>query len=211
MLTVVPDRAARLGTDESGMALVEFALSLPVVLMLVLGGLEASNLALTHLRVSQVAVTTADNAARVKVQMDESDVEEIFAGAEVVGKSIDLAAHGRVVLSSIEDNGRPGNGRGQMIRWQRCHGSKNEPPAYGREGKGKADADLKNGLGPPGRRIAAQPGTAVMFVEVTYDYQALAFSELIGDLEIRYEAAYNVRERTELGITNTRGKPPKGC
>lgn len=211
MLSIPRNRIRRLGADESGLALVEFALSLPVVLMLVLGGLEVSKLALTHLRVSQVAVTTADNAARVKVQMDESDVEEIFAGAEVVGRSINLQTHGRVVLSSIEDNGRPGNGRGQMIRWQRCHGGKNEPPAYGREGKGKSDNGLKNGVGPPGRRIEAQPGTAVMFVEVSYDYQPLAFGELIGDTEIRYEAAYNVRERTELGITNTRGRPAKTC
>lgn len=211
MLTRISSRARRLAADGRGMALVEFALSLPIVLMLVLGGLEVSNLALTHLRVSQVAVTTADNASRVTVQIDESDIDEIFAGAEVVGRSIDLQQHGRVVLSSIEDNGRPGNGRGQKIRWQRCHGGKNEPPAYGREGKGQSDASLSDGVGPPGRRIAAQPGTAVMFVEVTYDYQPMAFGELIGDMEIRYESAYNVRERTEFGITNTRGRPAKTC
>ena len=57
----------------------------------------------------------------------------------------------------------------------------------------------------------AQPGTAVMFVEVAYDYQPMVFDKLIKPREIRYESAFNVRERTELGITNVKGKPVKNC
>ena len=197
--------------DQRGLALTEFAYSLPIVVMLALGGLEVTNLALAHLRVNQVAVTTADNAARVSVQMDETDIDEIFAGARLAGQAIDLENKGRVVLSSLQDNGRPGNARGQMINWQRCFGRLNEPPRFGREGRGRNDAVMRDGMGPPGRQIGAQPGTAVMFVEVTYEYDPVIFDEILGRTSIRYETAYNVRERTELGITNTRGRPVRTC
>ena len=197
--------------DQRGLALTEFAYSLPIVVMLALGGLEVTNLALAHLRVNQVAVTTADNAARVSVQMDETDIDEIFAGARIAGQAIDLENKGRVVLSSLQDNGRPGNARGQMINWQRCLGRLNEPPRHGREGRGRNDAAMRDGMGPPGRQIGAQPGTAVMFVEVTYEYDPVIFDEILGRTNIRYETAYNVRERTELGITNTRGRPVRTC
>ena len=123
MLNSSPFRSASLLRDKRGVAFMEFALALPIVLILALGGLEATNLALTHLRVNQVAQTTADNAARVQVQMDESDMEEIFTGALEVGRSIDIEGKGRIVVSSLQDNGRPGNARGQMINWQRCQGT----------------------------------------------------------------------------------------
>lgn len=194
-----------------GVAMTEFAVTLPLFVFLIMGGLEVTNLALIHLRLNHVAETTADNASRVRSQMDESDIDEIFTGAQVEGKSIDLDGKGRVILSSVQDNNQPGNGRGQMIRWQRCFGGKRIPPAYGREGKGQTDPSLKDGIGRPGRRIAAQPGTAVMFVEVAYDYDPMIFTGIIDPREIRYESAFNVRERTELGITNVRGKPIKSC
>ena len=50
-----------------------------------------------------------------------------------------------------------------------------------------------------------------MFVEVVYDYDPMVFDMLIQPREIRYESAFNVRERTELGITNVKGKPVKSC
>jgi hypothetical protein len=204
-------RLQRLRGDESGLALTEFAYALPIFVVLGLGGLEVTSLALAHLRVNQVAVTTADNAARVAVQMDETDIEEIFAGAQSAGQAIGLADNGRVVLSSLQDNGRPGNARGQMINWQRCFGGLSEAPRHGREGRGRNDAAMRDGMGPSGRRISAQPGTAVMFVEVTYEHEPVVFEPLLGTIEIRHETAFNVRERTELGITNTRGRSVRTC
>src|SRR5690606_21769517 len=85
---IVPNRLRRLRASESGLALTEFAIALPVLLVLLLGGLETSNLALTHLRVNQIAMTVADNAGRVRTGIDESHIYEVFAGADLVGSSI---------------------------------------------------------------------------------------------------------------------------
>lgn len=211
MLNMLATSMRRLRNDSSGVAFVEFAYTLPVVLALAMGGLEVTNLALTHLRVNQVAQTAADNAARVRVQIDEADIDEIFAGVELEGRSIDIARNGRVVISSLQDNEQPGPARGQMIGWQRCFGGRNVPPRYGRQNDGRTGASMRDGMGPPGRRITAQPGTAVMFVEVTYQYEPQLFAGFVDPREIRYETAFNVRERAELGITNVRGRPIKGC
>ena len=59
----------RLRRDERGVALIEFAISLPVLLILCMFGLEAANLALTHLRISQIAMLVADNASRVRTSI----------------------------------------------------------------------------------------------------------------------------------------------
>jgi Flp pilus assembly protein TadG len=203
-------RANQLRECNSGVSMVEFALALPIVMLVAVGGLECANLALAHLRISQIATTTADTAARVLTQLDETDVEEVFAGVDVMGNRIDFAAHGRVVLSSLEHNGLTGTSAGQKITWQRCHGSLNVAPSYGRQGAGATNATLAAGLGPTGRKITAASGTAIMFVEVSYDYQPLVYDVLnVGT--IRYETAFNVRERTAFGITNTQSRTVKTC
>jgi hypothetical protein len=207
---LVKHGAPQLRECNSGVSIVEFALALPIVMLVAVGGLECANLALAHLRISQIATTTADTAARVLTQMDETDIEEVFAGVDVMGNRIDFAAHGRVVLSSLEHNGQASANAGQKITWQRCHGSLNVAPSYGRQGAGATNASLAAGLGPTGRKITAASGTAIMFVEVSYDYQPLVYDVLnVGN--IRYETAFNVRERTAFGITNTQSRTVKTC
>ena len=51
--------------------MVEFAMVAPVMAVLTIGGLELANLAITHMRVSEIANTVSDNAGRVTSGMDE--------------------------------------------------------------------------------------------------------------------------------------------
>jgi len=189
----------------SGLAIIEFALGLPVFLTLALGGMELANLASAHLRVSQIAMAVADNAARVDPSVDEFvdefDIYEVFAGAMVTGESIDFEANGRVILSSLQHNGLADSDEGQVINWQRCMGDLTDGSLYGIEGAGRTDGSLKAGMGPIGKEIIADDGTAVMFVEVIYDYQQLIPGELF-DRQIRYETAFNVRSRNIFDISN---------
>jgi hypothetical protein len=177
-----------------------------VLLFVTLGGLELANYALTHLKVNQIAMTVADNAGRVTTGIDEANLYEVFAGAGVIGESMDFEANGRIVLSSLQDNGRTGNRHGQTINWQRCWGDLPVDPAYGEEGDGRDDASLEQGMGPPGNRIASIPGTAVMVAEVTYEYQPLVSSTILPvTATIRHESAFNVRGRRNNDISNTQG------
>lgn len=195
-----------------GVAMVEFALGVPILLFMLLGGLELTNLMLTHMRISQIALTVADNAGRVRTGIDESNIYEVFAGANLVGQDLEFENRGRVVLSSLEPNGRSGTRAGQRITWQRCFGGLAVAPRYGLQGAGATDASLAAGMGPAGNRITAANATAVMFVEVSYDYRPVileSFQGVIGT--IRYESAFNVRERTNQAITNTQGLSVRSC
>ena len=205
--------AERIWRDCRGVSIIEFALTLPILLMLILGGLETANYALAHLRVSQIAMTVADNAGRVETRIDEANIFEVFAGAELVGQAIDFEANGRIVLSSLQPNNLPGADEGQMINWQRCFGSlAGVTPVYGVEDDGRTDNALAGGLGPSGNQIVSAPGTAVMFVEATYDYQPLvAGLNMIGTRQIRYESAFNVRSRTNHELSNTTGLAVRSC
>ena len=197
--------------SNSGLALTEFAFSLPILLILLLGGLETANFALTHLRVNQIAMTVADNAGRVRTGIDESHIYEVFAGADLAGQSIDFATNGRITLSSLQPNGQTGANAGQMINWQRCHGELDVDPAYGDEGLGREDDVLADGMGPEGNKIISAPGTAVMFVEVTYQYTPLFWKSGMDTQIIRYESAFNVRERTNQNLSNTQGLVENDC
>jgi hypothetical protein len=212
----IPARASRFAGRmrgcQSGLAMLEFALSLPVLTTLVLVGLETANLAMAHLRISNIAMLTSDNASRVRDSIDEADVIELMTGAKMTGDTISFRQHGRIILSSIEPNtaGTGGASTGQWIRWQRCDGAKVVTSNYGAQGTGQTNASLQ-AVGPAGNQIAATTGTAIMLVEVVYDYQPLVSSTIFGARTIRYESAFNVRQRTNQAITNVNNVTPKNC
>lgn len=208
-------KLARLATatarDCRGLAFVEFALALPPLLTLSLVGLELTNYSMAHMRVSQIALTTADNASRVRDTIDEADVNEVFIGVGLAGEGIDFEEKGLLILSSLQTNAA---GDGQWIRWQRCFGDGNFSSSYGEEDDGKTNASLQ-AMGPAGRQVAALDGTSVMFVEVAYTYDPLIdvrlVTRIIGSRTIRYTAAFNVRARPNQDITNVSGATRATC
>lgn len=190
----------RLRRDRSGVAMIEFAYTVPVFLVLLSGGVELTNFAITHMRVSQVAVSLADNASRAKQsvvsgvpRIREADVNEVFAAAELQTNGLDIRERGKLILSSVETNPQGG----QWIHWQRCFGKADHRSSYGREGDGASGTGL-TGIGPVGRQVAAEPGSAIMFVEVIYDYEPLMFGDFLDKAQIRKTAAMYVRDNRDL-------------
>jgi hypothetical protein len=195
----------RLNSDLSGLAMLEFALSLPLVLSMGLGGLELAHFAIATERVSQIAMTAADNAARVRTSIDETDVNEVMSGAKFVGQGINFGSRGRIILSSLEPNAA---GTGQWIRWQRCSGAKNVASSFGAQDDGKTNASVQGMGGTTDHAaVAAAAGTAVMFVEVFYDYQPIVPMPSLGytSRTMHFTAAFNVRERTNQILYNATG------
>lgn len=181
-------------------AVIETAILLPTVLFLGLGGIELTNLALAHMRVSQAASALADAASRVSIdtgaampQMREADVNELLHSMLARQASLGLEQGGRVILSSLEQNADGG----QWIHWQRCAGHKDFPSSYGTEGTGKTGTHF-TGMGEDGQRVKAPRGTAVMFVEIAYDYRPVAYGSWMGPKEIRYTSSFLVRDERDL-------------
>jgi hypothetical protein len=126
----------RLRSCRRGLAMVEAAFALPILLLMIFGGLEIAHMAMSHLRVNQIAITVADNAGRVRTGIDESNIYEVFSGANLIGDTISFEDRGRIVLSSLEPNGKEGSSEGQKITWQRCFGDLDVEPRYGEQGDG---------------------------------------------------------------------------
>jgi hypothetical protein len=194
----------RLSRDVSGVALIEFAYSLPFLTILGLGGIEIANYSITHMRVSQIAVSLADNASRAKElitngvpQMREYDVNEAFQASALQSGNLDIATNGRLILTSLETN----SSNGQWLHWQRCFGAKTTyKSSYGKQGDGKTGTSVK-GMGPTGHQVKAESGYAIMFAEVVYEYQPLIWGGVVSEAPIRKIAAMYVRDDRDLDPT----------
>jgi hypothetical protein len=199
----------KLSRDNSAVAMVEFAFSAPIVLGLGMLGTETAYYSITHMQISQIAMQVADNASRVgdsalAVQVvTEDDINGVLVGAEKLGEGNAIFENGRVIISSLQQNAEGG----QWIAWQRCRGAKNEPSAYGLEGTGATGTSFA-GMGDSTNPITASFGTAVIFVEVYYDYQPITPFEFFGDTELVYEAAFNIRDVRDLGGLQQRVSDP---
>jgi hypothetical protein len=183
----------------SGVALTEFALALPLLLTAGLWGTEAANLAITHMRVNQLAIHVADNAARIgdtstleNRKIYESDINDLLQGSHLQARGLDFYDRGRVILSSLETT--PSGS--QYIHWQRCKGAKNWNSSYGKTGDGKTST--LSGMGPPGEQVTAPPNGAVMFVEVSYDYRPIVSDKFVSTAPITAIAAFIVRDSRDL-------------
>lgn len=193
-------RLKALPRAKSGVAMVEFAFTAPIVLALGMMGTETAYYAISHMQLSQVTMQVADNASRVGEQdvlverrVFEDDINEVLVGAEKLGERIEIYERGRIILSSLQRNEEGG----QWIQWQRCRGAKNHTSSYGVEGTGEFGTAFQ-GMGRDGSLITAAEGTAVMFVEVAYDYEALTPFEFLDGRELTYTAAFNVRDNRDL-------------
>ncbi len=200
-------RLGRILRDRSGVALIEFCLALPVLLTLTLTGVETANLAITVLRVNQLAMMASDNAGRVRSSIDEQDVNEIMAGIRFAGSGIDFGTNGRVIISSLEGNGQPAPKTGNKITWQRCFGAKNVTSSYGLAGAGATDATLAAGMGPTGQKIPPVPNSALIFAEIRYTYHPIVVSAFMADRELSAIQAFTVRDRALQTLTNTKSLP----
>lgn len=190
----------------AGVAAVEFALALPVLMGLTLYGAEAANMAYTSQKIGDIATLTADSISRIRLSISNGDVTDALGGIKILGDSIDLRNNGRIIVSSIApvlDNSN--NVTNQKLRWQRCSGALVKTSAFATTQNTNIGAD---GMGPSGRKIAATKGSELIFVEVYYTYRPLISASFFGTPQMSAYAAMAVRERTANDLlTNGTNSP----
>jgi Flp pilus assembly protein TadG len=211
-----------LRSDRSGMALMEFAFTLPIVLAIGGWGVELSFLSLTNLRVSQYALTLADNASRVGVvgsggveQLRESDLNDVLQGSRLEGQSVDLTTNGRITLSSLENvqrtyaDGTSDSAPVQRIHWQRCIGmmsGSGYDSTYGTTTtnagtdttESTAGTTAPTGMGDAGKKVNAIANSGIMFVEVNYRYKPAFGGMFLNPQTIHYTASFIVRDNRDF-------------
>lgn len=219
--TRLPVALTRLRSSRRGVAMTEFALVAPVLLLLGTCGIEMANYALVRMLVSQININVADNISRVGLdsglsvfQVSEGDANDTFAGAAISGSALDVLANGRIIISSLEQNASGG----QWIHWQRCKGAKTVVSDYGAEGTGATGTSFP-GMGPSTARVTAPTAAiAVMYAETTYDYQPLfpflwadaPTGALLGSIfnntlkTIKYGNSFMIRDNRDLNQDTAR-------
>ncbi len=202
--------------NRRGLALVEFAIVLPVLISLIFYGAELANFALTRQRVSQLALQVADNASRIGVQevlrnrpITELQINDLFVGASLQGGSMDIRNKGKVILSGLTVN----SSGGQWIQWQRCFGKMVFVSHYGNQGDGSSGTAVK-GMGPPNGKVTATSTGPVIFVELAVIYQpivSMLWSPSATISEIASFAVRDDRDTSGAGIQNDEKAPASIC
>ena len=197
-------RLRTLGRDTGGAALLEFSLTLPILLAMGLTGAEITNYIITKMRISQIALHLADNAARIgsgsQLQaktITETDINDLLTGAQLQSGELDLNTNGRIIISSLEPVANPNMTNKFKIGWQRCKGLKTtHASSYGVYNQ--STGLNMNGMGPTGRQVVAPEAGSTMFVEVYYQYTPLIKTSLSPDTEMTEIASMMVRDRRDL-------------
>lgn len=204
--------ARRLAGNTSGVALIEFGYVLPVVLLMSLTGAEMTHYITVKMRMSQIALAIADNAARMgngtslaAKTITEADINDVFTGAQMESGGLDLTSNGRVILSDLEPVANPNTTGKYKIKWQRCFGAKTHSSSYGAAG----DTNLA-GIGPAGRQVTAQDDNATMFVELYYVYKPLLNASWAPTTTLTEIASMAVRDRRDLTGGNNGIYPVNG-
>jgi hypothetical protein len=124
--------------------------------------------------------------------ISETEINDLFAGAELQAGTLDLANKGRMILSSVELNADGG----QWLHWQRCRGAFPYTSDIGEAGDGETGTDIDS-FG-EGAGVAASSDNAIMMVEIAYDYEMLVpvFDVELGP--ITESVAFNIRDQRDL-------------
>lgn len=184
--------------DRSAVVIIEFAYSLPLLMLLSFTSIEVGSLAVSNMRVSQIAMTVADNLSRAKQtvplglpELREVDINDALLGARIQGGStLKILDKGRIVVSSLQMDAS----NKQKIFWQRCKGMKVASSAYGQEGATEGTTPGFSGMGTGANKVTAPAGSAIIFAEVNYDYEPVVGSWAISNVTLKKEAAFFVRD-----------------
>ena len=109
----------RLGGDSSGAVLAEFALAFPLLVTLIVGGVEIGRFVLLEQKMESVAVETADLVAEINTaSVTTAELDDIFTAVDHIAAPFTMDTSGKVIVTQVgKTNGGP-----ITINWQRAGG-----------------------------------------------------------------------------------------
>jgi Flp pilus assembly protein TadG len=153
----------RFRADLAGLSAVEFALVLPIMLTLYLGGVELSDALTINRKITHVTSTLADLVAQSKTITDD-DMEDIFDAAESIMTPYDATGLKMVVSGiAIDADGVA------TVSWSDTRGGTASTP-------GATVTDLPTGVN--------QPSTFLVMAKVNYDYTPIIGYVMTGTYDL---------------------------
>jgi len=142
--------------NRRGALLPEFALAMPILILLSLGGLEVARYVLLHQKLDRVAATLGDLTAQAET-LTVQEMDNLFEAVSYVLRPFEMGANGTVIVTAISASG----GGGPQVDWQRAGGG--NYPATSVFGTAGGVAALPTGF-------VVRDGESLVVAEVFYSY-----------------------------------------
>ncbi len=125
--------------NRSGVAAIEFAMALPVLLLLFLGGFEVSHLLLLHQKSDRIAYTVADVVTQ-STTVTNAQLNQILNASAQIMQPFTFGANGVVIITSVyQSSTNP-----PTVRWRYTGGG--TLPRTSQIGSVNGTATLPSGL-----------------------------------------------------------------
>lgn len=172
-----PRRERGIAGDERGTFIIELAVALPVLLLLLLTGIELTRFVLVNQKVERTSASLADLVAQSAV-VTEAGMSNLFQAAKFVMDPFDVAAEGKLIVTSVAAAGGPAR-----IKWQRSYGAGEGGSAFGTEG---SIASLPDGL-------IVRDGENIVLCEAFFRYEPMVFQDIVKTTTVGRFAVFRPR------------------
>jgi len=188
-------RWRRFGAEERGVAAIEFALVLPVFVLLALGCFEVPRYVLTYQQLVRTSASVADLVAQADEPITGQQLADIFSAGKMMMEPYDVVTNGEIVVSSINNPA----GAGVILTWQKKNGAVSTASKIGLEGAQGNSVKIPAPLMPDADQ-------EVLAAEVFFTYVPV-FSTLIYNGSQLYMVSYS-RPRNKNLMTKPAALPP---
>lgn len=165
--------------NRRGTVFAETAVLMPILLVVLLSGLEVGRFALLQQKLSRTAMTMSDLIAMTKTTISLTQVDNLYDAAAYIVVPFDLAPNGVVIVTAVTHDGVA-----PVINWQ-CTGA-GALVAASEIGTSGATAVLPAGF-------TMTDGEIAIFAEVVYSYQPFVAPNLFGTTTLRHRAVFRPR------------------
>lgn len=175
--------------DDRGLAVMEFAFALPILVTILLGCFDAARFVLINQKMARVAAQSADLVAQLDV-VTEAEMDDLFIAAETTALPFVLGTEGKLFVSSVFRPYSPSTAV-PTITWQRStDGTLLVTSQLGPQGQ--SNPPLPDGF-------TLRSGENTIVAEVFFQYEPVFFT-LIFEERVLYHSAYNRPRLQNLNV-----------
>lgn len=171
----------RVGADRRGGLIAEFAAAMPILVLMLIAGVEVSRFALLNQRMDRLATVIADLVSQAD-SLTQADLNAIFQATSPIAWPFDMTNQGNVIISSVSVPPPPA-AADPKITWQRNSGNLLAGSKFGAE---NATATLPSGL-----NVGANQ--TMIAAEVFYHFRPMLIGALVPEQNIYHRAFFRPR------------------
>ena len=166
--------------DRRATILAETAILMPVLTLVLFGGIEVSRYALLQQKLNRTVVATSDLVSQIQGTINETQIANLFESADYVMRPFALGDNGNLIVTSVVQD--PGDS--PKVMWQ-CRRAGSFAPAS-ELGVAGATATLPAGF-------ILRDGESFIYAEVIMNYEPFLFGQFLGAQQLRYHAVFRPR------------------